>query len=59
LRIKLGKIYILVFILNFKAGQELPIHKYELSKVVYNVLYGAGEIKVNDKIEKVGEGTVG
>ena len=50
---------VLVFVLNFKPGQELPIHKHESSKVVYKVLSGSGEIKINDSIEKVEEGTIG
>lgn len=50
---------VLVFVLNFKIGQELPVHKHENSKVVYKVLSGSGEIKINDLIEKVEEGTIG
>ncbi len=50
---------VLVFVLNFKPGQELPVHKHETSKVVYKVLSGSGEIKINDSVEKVEEGTIG
>jgi quercetin dioxygenase-like cupin family protein len=58
-RIIYDKKDVLVFVLNFKKGQELPIHKHETSTVVYKVLSGSGEVKINDDVEKIEEGDIG
>ena len=50
---------VLVFVLNFKPGQKLPVHKHETSKVVYKVLSGTGKVKINDSIEEIKEGSIG
>lgn len=58
-RIILDKKDVLVFVLNFKKGQELPVHKHETSTVVYKVISGSGKVKINDEIEKIVEGDIG
>jgi mannose-6-phosphate isomerase-like protein (cupin superfamily) len=50
---------ILCFVLNLKTGQTLPVHKHENSGLVYQVLSGSCEIKVNDEAAKVSAGEVG
>ncbi|MDD2370407.1 MAG: cupin domain-containing protein [Firmicutes bacterium] len=50
---------VLVFVLNFKAGQKLPVHKHGSSALLYTVLSGSGEMLVNDKIVKLEEGSIG
>lgn len=49
----------LCFVLNLKAGQTLQPHKHENSGLVYHVLAGRAEIKVNDETTSVESGTVG
>lgn len=48
----------LCFVLNFKKGQTLPVHKHEKSVVVFSVLSGSGEIKINDEVRKITRGSV-
>lgn len=48
----------LCFVLNFKIGQALPIHKHENSKLVVTVLSGAGEIKINNDTVKINQGSI-
>jgi quercetin dioxygenase-like cupin family protein len=49
---------ILSFVLNFKPGQALPVHKHENSSLVLNVLSGSGEVKVNDEVAKISKGSL-
>lgn len=44
---------ILCFILNLKAGQNLPSHQHENSTIVLYVLSGSGEIRINDEDERI------
>ena len=50
---------VLAFVLNLKAGQSIPIHKHGTSALIYHVLGGAGELKVNEEIIKLEEGSIG
>lgn len=50
---------VLTFVLNFKAGQSLPVHKHGTSALVYTVLSGSAELKVNDATTKITEGSIG
>jgi gentisate 1,2-dioxygenase len=50
---------VLCFILNLKVGQTLPVHKHENSGLIYHVLSGCGEIKINDDVSEISNGTVG
>ncbi len=50
---------VLAFVLNFKAGQQLPVHKHGTSALVYKVLSGSGEMMVNDSTIKIKEGSIG
>lgn len=49
---------VLSFVLNFKPGQTLPIHKHENSAVVFIVLQGKGEVKINDEVQKIHKDSV-
>ena len=57
-RILFANDQVLSFVLNLKAGQQLPSHKHEKSTVVFTVLAGNGEIKINDEIRGMEKGTV-
>jgi len=48
----------LCFVLNFKQGQSLPTHKHENSSLVLTVLSGAGNIKINDNVQSMEQGSV-
>lgn len=48
----------LCFVLNFKSGQSLPVHKHENSSLILTALSGAGEVKVNNDIAKITKGSV-
>jgi mannose-6-phosphate isomerase-like protein (cupin superfamily) len=50
---------VLCFILNLKVGQSLPIHKHENSGLIYHVLSGNCDIKINDEISAISAGAVG
>lgn len=50
---------VLCFVLNLKAGQTLPVHKHENSGLVYYVLTGIGEIRINDEVSEISFGSVG
>lgn len=49
---------ILCFVLNMKPGQVLPMHTHENSSLVLHVLSGSGEVKINQELVKLEEGTV-
>lgn len=48
----------LCFVLNFKPGQSLPVHKHENSAIVVTVLAGEGKIKINNDESKLTEGAI-
>lgn len=48
---------VLCFILNMKPGQTLPVHKHENSSLIFIVLSGAGEVRVNDDIVRITQGS--
>lgn len=50
---------VLSFMLNLKAGQTLPSHRHEQSTVVYTVMSGSGEIKVDNETARIEKGFVG
>jgi len=50
---------VLCFILNLKVGQTLPVHKHETSGLVYTVLSGCGQIKINDEVADISFGAAG
>jgi len=49
---------VLSFVLNFKPGQSLPVHKHENSAVIFIVLQGKGEVKINEEVQKLHKGSV-
>ena len=49
---------VLAFILNLKAGQEIPPHKHEDSDLILHVITGKGELNVDDKITNITVGDV-
>ncbi len=50
---------VLSFILNLMPGQTLPVHKHENSGLVYTVLSGCGQIKINDEVSDIIFGSAG
>ncbi len=50
---------VLAFVLNLKVGHQLPVHKHGTSALVYKVLSGSAEMKVNDSIINIEEGSIG
>lgn len=50
--------HVLSFVLNFKEGQTLPVHKHEKSTVVFLVLSGSGEVRINNEVKKIEKGSV-
>ncbi|MDP4093611.1 MAG: cupin domain-containing protein [Bacillota bacterium] len=48
---------VLSFVLNFKPGQTLPVHKHENSTVAVNVLSGNGQIKINQEVADIQAGS--
>ncbi len=50
---------VLAFVLNLKAGQTLPVHKHENSELIYYVLTGSGQIRINDEVSEISFGSVG
>lgn len=49
---------VLNFVLNFKPGQGVPPHQHDDSDLIIHVLFGEGELQVDDKVSKVGKGDV-
>ncbi|ACL77213.1 conserved hypothetical protein [Ruminiclostridium cellulolyticum H10] len=50
---------VLAFVLNLKPGQTLPVHKHENSELIYYVLTGSGQIRVNDEVHEISFGSIG
>jgi Mannose-6-phosphate isomerase len=50
---------VLCFVLNLKVGQTLPVHKHEHSELIYYVLTGSGQVRINDGVSEISFGSVG
>ena len=57
-RVLLANKDILCFVLNLIPGQVLPEHKHENSSLVFHVMTGSGEVKINEEVVKISTGSV-
>lgn len=44
------------FALNFKPGQGVPPHQHDDSDLIVHVLFGEGELQLDNKVAKVRKG---
>ncbi|MCI0502687.1 MAG: cupin domain-containing protein [Fusobacteria bacterium] len=49
---------VLNFILNFKPGQGVPPHQHDESALIVQVLFGQGELTIDEKSQNVVQGDV-